>query len=280
MTVDQGSLRPPGYDENGVSLYYNQVRNPHPLSRKTNTGISLGIAKILRLGSVRDLQPTRKPGEKGLQSYIRTTLRESGPPLYIFDDHNHALFGWREAIEEKRIVRGGLLIHFDAHDDAWAAPPSLNPKVKDIRVDLFGPLPSLSETAELAHDLDIHQFIAPALEMGLISEVWWVDPRFEGVSSYQEYYNRENLWHIPLVRMGIDNVPGLLARRNSSPLLTLSDCDLDYFRIIQRRTPREQKGLEIMSQVMEQSGAITCATSPGFIGQQRAISLAKRLARI
>lgn len=277
MLNEKRQPAPAGYDTHGVSLYYNQIRYTHSLSFKANYEGSSGIARTLQLGSANELRPTRRFMETGLRHYIRTTLRGSDTPLYIFDDHNHALFGLREATTELRVVPGALFIHFDEHDDAWIRQNSKNPKVEGIQIN-GNSLPSLAETAELAHDCDINRFIAPAQAMGLIGEIWWVEPQFRGVKLFPAQYNRRGVWQIAFIKMGIGNVLAQLAQKRSCPPLVFTDCDYDYFKHIEPGSAREQNDLRIIHNVMRQSGAITSATSPGFIDQERAISLAQRLA--
>src|SRR5580698_342304 len=63
--------------------------------------------------------------------------------VFVFECHDQALHLWREAS-----VRDRVLIHIDAHHDAWP---------------LSGPV-------------SIANYIWPALADGLLREVWWVVP--------------------------------------------------------------------------------------------------------
>lgn len=280
MQVDLGPSRPHGYDENGVSLYYREERYGHALDGKLNFPGSSGIARQLKLGTAADLKPTRRFMETGLQHYIRTNLKGSQKPFYVFDDHNHALYGLREAVHELWVAPGAVFINIDEHADALHRQTSRNPEVEDIRVDRSSPMLSLEEIARLAHACDIHKFIAPALDMGLIGEVWWVDPKFQGREFSIGFFNRKHqTWQIPFTRMGINQLQDVLTKQGNSPLSTFTSLDYDYFNSIKAGSPRERRDLRIINQVMRRSGAVATATSPGFIDQERAISLAKRLLR-
>lgn len=233
----------PGYDKSGVSHYYHKDEYEDPLSFKLKFQGSTGISRILKLGSVHDLKQTTKFMEVGLAIYIRTTLKSSTTPAYIFDEHNHALFGWREGLEEGRIQKGALIIHFDEHDDTLSRLDSLRPQIKDIinKLDPNGVLPSLQETADLARDCDTNAFIAPALKMGLASQVLWVDPNYSGITSNPGVRNSSGQLVVPHIRIGIEDLLPYLSEKGSSPLTTVSDLDFDYFKNIKRGSDRERK---------------------------------------
>eukprot|EP00927_Polykrikos_kofoidii_P062169 TRINITY_DN56991_c0_g1_i1.p1 TRINITY_DN56991_c0_g1~~TRINITY_DN56991_c0_g1_i1.p1 ORF type:complete len:474 (-),score=71.27 TRINITY_DN56991_c0_g1_i1:110-1531(-) len=94
-----------------------------------------------------------------------------GSPVWSFDYHGDALFGWNEARRAKELHDEGpwTLVHFDTHAD-MAVPP------EPFAVD--GSLSSL----DLALNVDINSFIPPAVLLGIVDRVVWVRPEwaFEG----------------------------------------------------------------------------------------------------
>ncbi len=83
----------------------------------------------------------------------------NGVPMVVFDNHNHAFYFWYEAVERGLLKRGAKLIHFDQH--------------KDMRRPEEGFAGgSLEEVADYANEIvNVGNYIVPALEEGLLSEV-------------------------------------------------------------------------------------------------------------
>jgi hypothetical protein len=210
----------------------------------------------------------------GLEKYIRTTVESSDIPVYVFDDHNHAFFAWREALEEGRIAKGARLIHFDTHDD------SLTPTADMIKpVEIAGDFPTMQEAAHLARDYDIDGFIYPAIQMGLIGEFIWVDPNHkEPPLQVRNPSNVQMRQRAALVRLGINDLSTYLANNPSSEK-PIVDIDVDYFAKIPHTSERESRDLDTMRSYMKDAGVVTVATSPGYILQLKAIQLAKKLVR-
>ncbi len=52
-----------------------------------------------------------------LTYFVRTYFQ--GIPVIIFDNHNHALYFWYEALANGIIQENALLIHIDEHSDLW-----------------------------------------------------------------------------------------------------------------------------------------------------------------
>ena len=58
---------PPGYDGNGVSLYYKEDEYDDPLSFKQRFEGFSGISRVLKLGTVHDLRFTTRFMDTGLE---------------------------------------------------------------------------------------------------------------------------------------------------------------------------------------------------------------------
>lgn len=256
-----------GYGLDGVSLYYWSMEyHPHYFRRPIEGATY--VSKQLKLGDVRDLRPARKtawPQIEGLEVYIRTTMENSDTPVYIFDDHNHAFFAWREALEEGRIERGAYLMHFDEHDDAVVP-------YDPLQIKIAGEFPSLQEAADLARNYDINAFIAPAIQMGIVNEFMWIDPNHQGITHAPARSAMGGGQVISHTHMGIDDLSA--NQYSSKPII---DIDLDYFAHIEPGSDREAKDIAMMRFYMAQAGVVSIATSPGYIDQERAIDLVRRL---
>ncbi len=59
----------------------------------------------------------------GLDSFISTHWQ--GIPVTIFDNHNHALYFWYEALLRGYVREGIELVHIDEHSDLWENENSL-----------------------------------------------------------------------------------------------------------------------------------------------------------
>lgn len=181
-TIEQFS-RAPTYDNQGVSLYY-PIARAHPVdSRLTVPRLRLGALSDIVLSQ--EVYATHENGllYRGLQEYMRTVAGRRNTPAYIVDNHNHALFTWVEAFHEGSITKGAILLRFDTDgDDEYPENPAVN-------------IADLHETCEYVVRLRTYDFIAPALESGLVSNVIWVNPAAKNI--YRERPRRRVT--IPLI---------------------------------------------------------------------------------
>lgn len=158
-------------------------------------------------------------------------------PVYLFDNHNHAFFGWLEAFHSGSFRKGASLVHMDAHFDD-ASPDHYDVDLSD-----------LESVWKYTHEtLQIASFITPALHHGVFSQC----------VNYVESGDFEYL--MPL---------------NSKTDIVL-DLDLDVFCDEMSHVTWSQK-IEVLKYYWPQTRCVTMATSPFFIDQQRAIDIAKRL---
>lgn len=93
----------------------------------------------------------------GLQYFL--FFEKNWVPIYIFDNHNHALaFRYREYFK-KAFFKGILLIHLDQHSDINENPFSIDEENWD-------------SICDFTHNCcNVGNFILPALNSGLVSEV-------------------------------------------------------------------------------------------------------------
>lgn len=253
------------YDSHGTSLYY-----PESSAKQ-----SIFTWRPLRIGTVNDLKLIR--GEftsdfwYGLESYIRTTVPESETPVYIFDRHNHAYYGWCEAFAQGRIEKGATLVHIDAHSDAF------------VTKDTPPPYDSLEQSSAYAKGLEIADFISPAMKKGLVNDFIWVTPHsfskdgmlLQYLKGKDKYLNKSEpqVDYLRIDSSRLEAMTDFLQRL--SPKRVIVDIDLDYF--VTKQGSQLETDIEIMKKIIRLAGAVTVATSPGFIEGERAIELAKRI---
>ncbi|MBI4130533.1 UPF0489 family protein [Candidatus Roizmanbacteria bacterium] len=264
------------YDTRGISLYYNAPRtsNLHPQM----------IIPPLRIGSLQDIALKEKPPDTthGLYSSLehlihREPASNDTPSIYIIDNHQHAFFCWCEALKEGRIDAKALLAHFDMHDDTYTS--------SDYEVNVN----DLSHVTDyVGSTLQCYNFIAPAYHHGVIGEIVTCSPFHQvphDVKAISSFYDQIRI--SSLYSDGFDRI--LQGERKN----LIVDIDLDYFLpFVDLKqfndsfmvldpddfTP-ERLDFEIqqMKILLQRAGAVTLATSPGFIDQEQAVTLIHRL---
>ena len=267
-----GFGKPAGYNKKGVSLYYNSESFARSL-----TSARLMRTRKLHFGSINDLElediGTKntvnghdiKSPSYALKEYIRTTFGKRKIPVYVFDDHNHAFFAWMEAKKVGKITDGSVLYHFDDHSDGK--------KSAHLPVDN-----SLEQIANYAQSLDFDNFIDPAVRLGVISKVYWIQTTYENDTTSQFNGNeyaipQEEIKHNP-------DKSDLKITQTFSPTQNIVDIDLDYFSHLEAESEAEKRAVAEVKKCMETAGVITFAISPGFSDEHRAIATAKRDVRL
>lgn len=110
----------------------------------------------------------------GVESFIK--VRESNVPIYIFDNHNHALYFWYKEAEAQGIGRGTLdLIHIDQHSDLNENPFSLEAQHLDQIFDF------------VQMKCNVGNFIKPALENWFINTMQQIRSEY-GLLQYENHY--------------------------------------------------------------------------------------------
>lgn len=251
------------YDNNGVSLFYNDESVARSMMSRR-----LAKARPLKLGTLEDLalvdvssdlyHDTNSP-DFALKEYIRTTYGERETPIYIFDDHNHALFAWFEALREGKIQKGATLYHFDDHSDG-----------KKIEIDL--PPETLDRIAGLAKVIDHDEFIDPAIKMDLIKDVFWIMRVF-----HERKEEAEDKYEVANSQIGSTELLVLLEKEPIETEKTIVDIDVDYFSYITPDSDLEKREIDNIRKMVKKAGVVTFAISPGFINSDRAIEIIKQI---
>jgi hypothetical protein len=169
-----------------------------------------------------------QPGLKNFVHFCR-----EGRHFFVFDNHNHAFFFWMAALKAGLITEGGPLLHVDQHSDMRDAPA---PFPQPVSEDSF----LQNAFAYTNRVLNVGNFIRPALERGLFSEVFIVNSS----ASFEREYG-------PIAVLDLD--------------LDIFSPEMDYLDFDTRLTR--------IRQYIQQASFITIATSPFFIDQSRALEI-------
>lgn len=172
----------------------------------------------------------------GLKHFIHTQIHSID--TYVFDNHNHALYFWS-------LHHGGSpspLVHIDQHSDMRTPQMSFGEYI------MTESLSDLSYQEQVFHYtnfyLNIGNFIVPAVQMGIVSQVVQVTGSVDDIS--------------------IPDAPYIL------------DIDLDYFAPEMNFLDREVR-MDFVRACLPHASVITIATSPYFIDQTEAIRLLREM---
>ncbi len=107
-----------------------------------------------------------------LESFVEFTNPLSGKPAILFDNHNHALFFWAEALQNGHIAPQATLLHIDQHKDMREPAHYLDKKHRDNLEEIYH---------YTNYVLNVGNFIKPAVHLGIVGEVHLLDnePSFE-----------------------------------------------------------------------------------------------------
>lgn len=175
----------------------------------------------------------------GLEHFVEIR-RPHLPEIVVFDNHNHALFFWCEAIQKGMIQPGFELIHMDEHSDLW---------------DNASTIANIAETADLHamwqftnYHCNVGNYIRPALDAGLVGNMIRLENEFQ-----------------------IDAAHDLMPNTNS-----VFNLDLDIFAPELAHIP-EEKIISLITHLIQHVKYVTIATSPYFIDQRVALSKLRKI---
>lgn len=102
---------------------------------------------------------------KGLKNMVKYSIEDK--EVYIFDNHNHALYFWIKSLKFNKFNKGCKLVHIDQHKD-MREPENYSVDMNDID-DVF----------RYTNDvLNVGNFIQPALKHNIFSEVIIIDSSY------------------------------------------------------------------------------------------------------
>lgn len=162
-------------------------------------------------------------------------------PIYIFDNHNHALFFRYQELFNWNIEKWIKLIHIDQHTDMNEAP-----LIRGDKGVLSYDLKDIYHFTN--YQCNVWNFIQPAIQDWLISQVLQINTEYKllDVSTLQRF--------------------------NVSTFIL--DIDLD-FRHPQMSIENYQQTIQITKNLISQASLVTIATSPYFLDQTLAIKILK-----
>lgn len=102
---------------------------------------------------------------KGLKNMV--FYKKEDKDIYIFDNHNHALYFWINSLKSNKFKKGCKLVHVDQHKD-MREPENYNVDMNNLD-DVF------RYTNEV---LNVGNFIQPALKHNIFSEVIIIDSSY------------------------------------------------------------------------------------------------------
>ena len=233
-----------------IQNYYSGFKISKPVSnnafsygRRKNKSIWVpplirGAVSDLAVGSkivFSEMEEDIEKNKTGLKQFIYYPCQ--GKDIFIFDNHNQAFFFWLAGYMQGKIKPGLPLVHIDQHTD--------------MREPTSYPDFSLSEEISLKQVFDytnnvlnVGNFIRPALQLGLFSEVQIID----STAGFERDIPRD----------------------------FILDIDMDVFSTDMAYIKDVTKILKI-KRYLKKAGFITIATSPYFMNQSEAITFIREL---
>jgi hypothetical protein len=223
----------------------------------SDRGISRDYTPPVIQGDYNDLSLDQDVERPLLENYVVDTDRN----MFFIDDHNHALAGWTAALYEGLMSGETAFVHIDFHEDRKQPPEYLQ------TVEAYGydqPLPdevllTVDKLNSVVPNLQINEFVEPALQWGFFDEVYNCGLR-------QRKEDGGYRTELELIQEAD------LSKYDS----VVVDIDIDFYLGLdgERHRYDEDKIREFEGSVAETAARadfVTWATSPGFMDQQEAV---------
>lgn len=162
----------------------------------------------------------------GLENFVEIR-RDDMPPIIVFDNHNHALYFWCEAIQRGIIDPGFELLHIDEHSDLWD---------NEYEISDFSNLDEIWHFTNFS--CNVGNYIVPAQKAGIVGKMIRIE---------NEFQIDENMDFIP----------------SENSVLNL---DLDIFSPEMAHIP-PLKTINLIKNLLKRVKYVTICTSPYFIEQ-------------
>ncbi|MBB1553883.1 UPF0489 family protein [Candidatus Gracilibacteria bacterium] len=174
----------------------------------------------------------------GLENFVNISLPNL-PEIVVFDNHNHALFFWCEAMNLGILEPNFELIHIDEHSDLWANDNIFDPN-EIINLEYAWNFTNFS--------CNVGNYIVPAIHAGIVEKMIRIE---------NEFQLDENLNYTP----------------SKNSVLNL---DLDFFSPDLDHI-NENKKIACVKNLLKKVKYVTICTSPYFIEQGHALSILRRI---
>lgn len=169
-------------------------------------------------------------------------------PIYIFDNHNYALYFWIQ--QRANNIRPYKVIHIDQHSDLGTPPSPLK------MGEWYSPLQNTDIAHHTTHICNVGNFIRPALDAGIITECIRIKNQYD----LEHFFSIKDGWY-----------PSLQETKKNYIL----DIDLD-FRASGMDT-NLQITIPLVQELIREASLVTIASSPYFLKQTTALQLLERL---
>ncbi len=160
--------------------------------------------------------------------------------MYLFDNHNHALYFWYLARHQGKIGNNNLLIHIDEHSDMRDPENYISQEETQDLEKVFD---------YVNFTLNVGNYIIPAQKEGIVWDVFQV----RNETNLYEYL--ENFWENFEKHSGI-----------------ICNIDLDFFEPGLDFIDYDLK-MKVVKDAIAKSDIVTFATSPFFIDQELALQV-------
>lgn len=230
---------------------------------ESDRGVSRGYIPPVLEGDYTDLSLDQDREHPLLENYVVDTDRN----MFFMDDHNHALAGWTAALYDGLMSGETALVHIDFHEDRKKPPEYLHTAEED---GYNQPLPdevplTVDEINSIVPDLQINEFMDPALQWGFFDHVYDCGLRQQKQSGGY--------------RTELDSFQNFDLDEYDSVVV---DIDIDFYLGLdgERHRYEEEKVREFEGKVaatVAEADFVTWATSPGFMEQQEAIEKIENL---
>ena len=187
-------------------------------------------------------------------------------PIFLMDNHNHALYLWALAFKKLRQGAWASLIHIDQHADMGNPWTPIDKSICDISSKIFD-TEQLDYIARYTNEVcNVGNFIQPALDCWLVQEVTQV----RSVAKLIEtgLGGGEN-GEIPTHLKASETGKAMVAKNTNSIL----DIDIDFF-VDHEPSNQELHALRILYQNCK---VCTIALSPYFIDIKKSLQVALRI---
>jgi hypothetical protein len=176
---------------------------------------------------------------KTFDTFGHKSIRKT-PEIVIFDNHNHALYFWCEAIQRWILESHFELIHIDEHSDLWENKNELN---RDQSIT------DLKYTWNFTNfSCNVGNYIQPALKCWLIKNMIRIENEYQ-IDAY------------------LNQIP------DTNSILNI---DLDIFAPELDHIPEDKK-IQIIRNLIQKVKYVTIATSPYFIEQWKALQMLEKI---
>lgn len=202
-----------------------------------------GLKALVCLERVGNTENEISPSSTKSPSRSSSTENHAPTPIYIIDNHNHALYCWWKEWEAWVIEKGLPVVHIDQHSD-------MNDPKEWIGTTNQQTLESIARyTNEVC---TIADFIKPAQKVGLIGECKQVRSEYALLHDWWAHNNQSS--HTPYIL----------------------DIDLDFWAPAMS-IQQVEKTFTITRRLIASAEIVTIATSPYFIDQDEALRILRRL---